>query len=240
MGKDQTVQMVTPGQMKDIISAVVQAIPTNMSFDTAQYWIGKKTNLGDEIRNIFSKLNPLAGFITEWQNFYRNVFGIKADFTNLRIPEKSQGFDRLIIMAQGITPQRIYDKCAELFPVWKWTDENLDKIVTSDRLAKNDAYAVWVRDRVEADEELKNLSANDLKRQNIVGITLEERLVYELKYFKEAGKHLDINNVTLCSGSHYSDGDVPNVYWHAYGKLYVNWDNPGSANGNLRARQAVS
>jgi len=240
MGKDQTVQMVTPGQMKDIISAVVQAIPTNMSFDTAQYWIGKKTNLGDEIRNIFSKLNPLAGFITEWQNFYRNVFGIKADFTNLRIPEKSQGFDRLIIMAQGITPQRIYDKCAELFPVWKWTDENLDKIVTSDRLAKNDAYAVWVRDRVEADEELKNLSANDLKRQNIVGITLEERLVYELKYFKEAGKHLDINNVTLCSGSHYSDGYVPIVHWHAYGKLHVNCYHPGNADGSLRARQAVS
>ncbi len=39
MKKNQTVQLVTPGQMKDIISAVVQAIPADMSFNTAQCWV---------------------------------------------------------------------------------------------------------------------------------------------------------------------------------------------------------
>lgn len=238
MKKNQTVQMVTPGQIKDIISAVVQAIPADMSFDAAQYWVGKKTKLGDEIRKIFVKFNSWVGFIAEWQNLYRDV-GIETDFSNLRIPERPQSFDRLIIVAQGMMPQRPYDKCAELFPCWKWTDENLDKIVTSDRSAKNGAYAIWVRDRVEADEELKNLSANDLKNQGISGITLEERLTYELKFFKETGRHLDLNNITLCTGSRYSDGYVPHVHWYD-GKLHVHWDYPDHAYGPLRSRQAVS
>jgi len=241
MGKNQTVQLVSPGQMKDIISAVVQAIPSDMSFNTAQQWIGKKAKLGDEIKKIFvNKFNPWADVISDWQNFYRDVFGIETDFSNLRIPKRPQGFDRLIVVAQGLTPQSAYDKCAGLFPCWKWMDENLDIVVLSDRLAKDGAYAIWIRDRVEADEELKSLSANQLKEKSIVGITLEERLIYELKYFKETGKHLDINNWTLCSGSRYCDGSVPWVDWGVGDGLSVHWYVPGVANDLLRSRQVVS
>jgi hypothetical protein len=183
--------------------------------------------------------HPYASVIVDWQNFYRDI-GIKTDFSNLRIPEKLQGFDRLIVVAQGMTPQRLYDKCKELFSCWKWTDENLDKIVTSDRSAKDSAYAAWFRDRVEADDELKSLSANALKEKSVAGVTLEERLVYELKYFKETGKHLDIENVTLCTGSRYSDGGVPFVDWRAGDRLRVRWYDPDDTDGSLRVRQAVS
>ena len=163
----------------------------------------------------------IPALLSVWQNFYNDVFGIEADFSDLRIPEKQSGFDRLIVVAKGMTPQLLYDKCKELFPCWKWTDKNLDTIVKSERTAGNDAYAIWVRNRVEADEELKNLSAGDLKEKNIPGITLEERLIYELKYFKETGAHLDRDNITLCAGSRYSDGVVPVVCWRgqAQGRL---------------------
>jgi hypothetical protein len=40
-----------------------------------------------------------------------------------------------------------------------------------------------------------------LAARNIRGHYLLERLLYELKYFAETGKHLDIDNLTLCSGS---------------------------------------
>lgn len=240
MKKNQTVQMVTPGQMKDIISAVVQAIPADMSFETAQNLVGNKKKLGDEVRKIFvNKFNPWASFIIDWQNFYRDVFGIETDFSNLLIPKRPEGFDRIIIMAQGMTPQRLYNKCRELFLCWKRTDDDLDKIVTSDRSAKDGAYAIWVRDRVEADEELVNLSANTLKERNIAGITLEERHIYELKYFEEARKHLDIRNVTLCTGSRCSGGDVPSVSWDN-DELGVGWCDPDDAHPGLRSRQAVS
>ncbi|MBU1289904.1 hypothetical protein KKG85_01530 [Patescibacteria group bacterium] len=187
---------------------------------------------------VFKEKPNIPALIVDWRNFYSEL-GIEADFSNLQIPNKQKGFDHLIIVAKEMTPQLLYDKCEELFPCWKWTDKNLDEIVESERTAKNGAYAIWVRDRVEADEELKNLSADDLKNKNIPGITLEERLIHELKYFKETGKHLDRDNVTLCAGSRYSDGHVPGVDWYG-GRLEVGWRSPDRRGGFLRARRAVS
>jgi len=178
--------------------------------------------------------------VADWQKFYHDLFGLEVDFSGLTIPGKKRGFDRLIVVAQGMTPQRLYDKCQELFPCWKWTDQSLDEIVQSERTSKDGPYAVWFRDTVEADEDLRNLSANALKKQGIPGITLEERLLMELKYFKETGKHLDIVNWTLCAGSRDSDGDVPRVRWHPDGREFcVSGDHPGDSTARLRSRRAV-
>jgi hypothetical protein len=179
-------------------------------------------------------------FLADWFSFYRDVFGLETDFSSLRIPERKECFDCLIVVAQGMTPQKLYDKCKELFLCWKYTDRNLDEIITSDRTAKDGPYAVWVRDGVEADEELKNLSVNQLKSMNISGITLEERLLLELKLFKKTGKHLDIQNWTLCAGSRDSDGGVPFVSWDGGSELRVFWYDSGGASDGLRARAAVS
>lgn len=181
----------------------------------------------------------VSNLLTDWQQFYRELFGLEVDFSALAVPRRKKGFDRLIVVVPGMTPQRLYDKCAELFPCWKWTDTDLDKIVQSERTAKDDAYAVWLRDAVEADEGLKSLSADQLKTRGIPGITLEERLLMELKYFKITGNHLDIRNATLCAGSRYSGGDVPHVGWGS-GRLGVRWYHSGGAGGGLRSRQAVS
>ena len=244
MEKNQTVRMMSAGQMKDLASAIVQAIPTDLTFDEAKHYIGKKKPLIAEVRKIFSRVDPtdkLPVSLSDWQNFYSDVFGIETDFSNLAIPEKCDGFDRFLIIAEGMTPQKIYDKCAETFPSWKWTDSNLDEIVTSDRTCQNGSYVVWIRDRVEADEELKNLSANQLKKRKISGITLEERLIYELKYFKETGKHLDIQNVTLCAGSRFRDGNVPGVDFNSSdGRVFVSRYHPDGRYGGIRSRQAVS
>ena len=179
--------------------------------------------------------------LADWQEFYRGLFGLEIDLSGLSVPGRKKGFDRLIVVAQGMTPQRLYDKCAEFFPCWKWVNQNLDECVQSERTAKDGTYAVWFRDVVEADEDLKNLSANDLKTKGIPGITLEERLLYELKYFKETGGHLDIENITLCSGSRCSDGDVPEVGWVPVGRrLSVVWCHPVDSDPGRRSRRAVS
>jgi len=180
----------------------------------------------------------ISSILKDWQKFYKELFGLEIDFSKLVIPVKKKGFDRLIVVAPGMTPERLYGKCKELFPSWKWTNDNLDKIVISERTAKNSAYAVWFQNTVEADENLKNLSAYILKDKNIPGITLEERLLMELKYFKETGKHLDINNITLCAGSRCSDGSVPGVFWDDV-ELRVGWCGTGDCSGDLRAREAV-
>ena len=245
IGKSHRTVLASSGQIKELISAVVESVPVNIGAERVQYLIGHKSELAKGIKSVLldgkESDNKHSSLLADWQNFYKEVFGVEADFSNLRVPEHQEGFDRLIVVAQGMTPQKLLDKCKELFPCWKYTDKNLDEIITSDRTAKDGPYAVWFRDRIEADEKLKNLSANELKKRNILGITLEERLLYELKFFRETGKHLDINNWTLCTGSRYSDGVVPCVYWGGDSdKLDVGWCGPGVACGSLRARQAVS
>jgi hypothetical protein len=179
--------------------------------------------------------------VNEWQKFYQKVFNITADFSQVRISSQRDGFNWLVIMLQGLTAQKLFDKCKELFCAWKWTDKNLDEILDQTKSARNPAsgnYAIWLRDRVEADEELKNRSANNLQQSNIQGITLEERLLLELFHYWKHKKHLDIDNVTLCSGSRDNDGRVPGVRWYSYDdRLSVYWYHPDGAGGSLRARE---
>lgn len=155
----------------------------------------------------------VSALLADWQEFYLGEFGLEIDLSGLKIPEKREGFDPLIVVVPGMTPQLLYEKFAKLFRCCKWIERNLDEIVQSERVAKDSAYAVWLRDK----EELKNLSASDLKEKGISAITLEERFLYELKFFGETGVNLDVQNVTLCAGSRYSDGGVPDVSWSCEG-----------------------
>lgn len=143
-----------------------------------------------------------------------------------------------IKIEKGMTIENVLAECKKLFPVWRWTDNNLDQLVNSDRTSKK-SYTVKVKANVEADENLKNMSANTLKEKGIIGITLLERLVLELQYFKETGKHLDIDNWTICCGSRHSDGGVPCVGW-VDDKLRVDWDSVVSSYDDGRAREVVS
>lgn len=202
----------------------------------------KTENNSDETSGAETKkeppiVNPHAALIADWQTFYRDVFGIEMDFPNLAIPKKPEERNWRLLIIIDLLLEALYAKCKSLFPCWRWTDEDLDEIVTeNERTAKNGPYAIWAKDNTEADGEWKNLSADDIKGKGIKTETLAERFVHELKFFKETGKHLDIANWTLCSGSRYSDGNVPNMNWND-GKMNVNWYNPDNRNDNLCPRQ---
>jgi hypothetical protein len=200
----------------------------------------------EEFELFLKRQNPFVkttDIIAEWQVFYQETFGINPDFSSLNLPVKIDGFDRLIVVAQGITLQSVYESCANLFPCCKWTEEKeIDEVIDFSfqiRSAANGSYAIWVRDQVEANEELKNLSADILQERVITGITLEERLIYELKFFKETEGHLDLKNVTICVGSRGFDGGNPKVDW-SFGKLNVGWNNADAVSNILRLRQVVS
>lgn len=199
---------------------------------------------------VIQAVRSVEELLADWVTFYREVFGEEVDFSGLKVPERRQGFDRLIVVARGMSPERVFQKCHEHFRCWKYTNQSLDEIVfdvggveQKYRRSDHETHAVWVHDRVEADQELKNRSANNLAAAAIPGITLEARELYELKYFKETGegKHLDIRSVTLCTGSRDVNGSVPRVHWCGYDdKVYVSWYSPSSAGDDLRSREAVS
>lgn len=243
--KNETVRPMTNGQYKDILATLTQSIPEGISFNDARSIIGNKGPLVSDIRSTIKKYIPSAlsaRQLTEWSKLYHDHFGIELDTKTISIPAHQKGFDRLIVVAQGITIQQAYDVCNTLFPCRKSINKSLDEAVSSnDRNSLNNSYAIWTRDRIEADEELKNISANNLKSRNISTLTLLERILFELKYFLETRNHLDINNTTLCTGSRSSDGSVPYACW-ARSKFHVgvSWCGPGRSDSGLRAREAVS
>jgi len=187
----------------------------------------------------------LSETIKQWQNFYLKTFRITPDFSKLEIPEKREGFDKLLIIAKGMTPQKLFDQCQKLFPADKDTEDDLDKITTSDRNTKKESYAIWVRDCIEADDQkLEDLSVDEIKKQGLVTETLEERLIQELEYFFRTKDHLDKERVNLCVGSLYVTGRVPSVRW-VNDNLYVYWysmdpSTPSDILRTLRTREAVS
>ena len=125
------------------------------------------------------------------------------------------------------------------FKVYVYDEKNLDKNFP----APKKATTRYFKNTQEADEENKNKSYNDLEKEGKIKdcISLRERLLMELIYFKENDKHLDEKNWTLCAGSRYPVGHVPRVYWSpGYGEVSVGWCSPSGACSFLRARFAVS
>lgn len=202
----------------------------------------QKAMVGDMLGD---HLAQLAG----WREFYHEIFGLDTDFSplRLRIPEKREGFDRLIVVADGITPQQVYEICENHFSCWKWTEKSLDEIVVNFQARSvNGSYAIWLRNRIEADEELENLSMRALKEKGVPGINLAERLLLEIKHFRETGQHLDVRSTTLCVGSRCLNGGVPAVRWGAgsggcdSGCLDIAWFSSTDSHPGLRSREVVS
>jgi hypothetical protein len=177
-----------------------------------------------------------------WAEAYK-LLGMEAEFnefTKVGLPE-SEGLWTVPVL-QGVTCNKVVEVLRKLGVQVYLYAEDLDKEVTvNDRDPSNGSYTVSFRCNVEADEEFKNLSANQLKEQNHKGITLLERLLLELAYFMATGKHLDVQNVTLCSGSRYRNGRVPSVRFFSGSRgVDVRWYDPGYHDGHLRSRSVVS
>lgn len=163
----------------------------------------------------------IAEILTDWQIFYKELFGLDVDLSSLVIPSRQPGLGRLMVIVQGVTIKKAHSVCQKLFPCWEYAGENLDEAVPKhDRTADQGAYVIWIIE----DEELKNESADDLSvvKIPIKMLTLLERLIYELKFFKETGDYLD-EKITMCAGSYDRVGMVPpSAGWYD-GRFYAGW-----------------
>ena len=219
---------VTASQLKDLFRQIEDG-----SLDS--YHIQALLERRDPFKISIDKDSQLAS----WHVFLTKIFGIKIDIESLVIPEQQPGFDRLIVVPKGLTLNKVLKACRDEFEVTCYTYD-LNKFFTVNQRHSTKTYAVWVRERVEADEELAAKPAKDLKKEKIPGITLLERLLYELKNFAEIGKHLDVDNITLCSGSRGPDESVPNVSWYVdEQRLCIDWNDHSYQNSNLRSRAVV-
>jgi len=168
--------------------------------------------------------------LASWRRFYLTEFDLTCDFTSLAIPERREGFSRLVVVVPPL--DHIFRRCRKHFPLWKHTRRELGNIrsILSERDPKNGPYAVWVQDADFIPEEYGYFD-----RTRIASINLSERLLLELKCLVETGKRFDnrVNNLerNQCAGSYrylnlrdWSRAVLPTVFWGSLeGRLRVPW-----------------
>lgn len=171
-------------------------------------------------------LGTIEEQIKKLENFYETKFGCKMDFSQVEIPEKRKGFGRLVIIAENLSCNEAFAASREHYDCSS-PFSDLDGVLIHNDREPNESYAIWVRDSIGSDTELQGEPVINLKENKTNnGITLLERLVWELLYFNETGKHLFLRDWNLCSGS-YSDKRMPLVYWNVYHRtLRILWYDP--------------
>ncbi|MFH1308641.1 MAG: hypothetical protein ABIH51_01355 [Patescibacteria group bacterium] len=206
----------------------------------------RKIDDGSVTKKSLQKFLETPGFsamINDWKKFYKDIFNLQVDFSEEPIPEADDVFFWLICIPENFSTEQVFSGVKQQFKTWKHTDESLDNVLdlSFGRDAKKESYIIRVKPNWEADEDLKNISANQIQTEDINTITLKECILLHRFIYWKHKKHLDIENVTLCSGSRYSVGDVPDVCWSSgYDRFRVSYFPPDSASPGLRARRAVS
>lgn len=160
-----------------------------------------------------------------WKSFYRRNFGLQLNLSNLSIPEHLDEYDRLIVVAEGISYEKLITTMRGYFDVVfvnKYLPNYFDNNLTNAR-NNSKTYAIRIRDRIESGELEQGSAAiekvvpgNKPGLPLINDITLMERLLYEMKYFEETGQHLDLETFTVCAGSHFKRDSLalsPAVGW---------------------------
>lgn len=163
------------------------------------------------------------------------------DLSNVRIPQQTDGYERLIIVPSTITANDLLAQMKANFDVWVSPDfnGNLDGAAEHDERG-GETYAIWVHDSAEADEHLKNLCASDISKQSLSTITLRERLLLGMFEFFYSRQHHDVNGGTLCSGSRLANGKVPCVDWSSEDcQLRIATSSDKSPPSLTRARQVI-
>jgi hypothetical protein len=217
---------------------IVDFLATLLSEEQVDFWLGHKTELKKKIREVFSIVDEYASIREEWQKFYKFHFNWDVDFRGVIIPTiPIDGKWRLLFIAKGMTMNKAFDCCSTLFKSWRYNDD-LDKAISVNVRTSSDHYAVWVRDGVEPDQEFLGKSTRQVDLDMKIGITVLERLIFEIKYFSETRNHLDIKGVTFCSGSRDSGGNVPYAYWND-GKFWVGWCDLDFSSSDYGIRSAV-
>lgn len=179
--------------------------------------------------------------IGEWTEFYQKVFGIKVDFSGVKIPAKRRGFGWVVIVHKGLTLNQVWAKCKELFltDLTSYFGDDLDKAITKNNRTSKIAYARRFRSQVEADKELVYLSARALRKRGIKCITLLERLLLEIWHFSCTGEHLDRESITFCAGSRNDVDDIPGVFFGGKCVNISRYDDCDPPDNRLRGRAAI-
>ncbi len=212
-----------PGRIADLLQAFKQ--------DPDRFDLRKKVVISDP------EAEAVIFTTEDWLRFYQNDCGIAISESDLVIPPPPSFPHWLVVEPAAFTPNMGFAAMEKRFKPTPWkVIENLDEF---ERITPFEGVrAFYVKARIEADEELKNRSAEMNWNDQIPAMTLQAREALECLFCEKTGKHLDQKNVTRCDGSRRRDGFVPNVDWNPDDHtVRVYWWLAHGRDGCLRARQ---
>ena len=123
LGLVQSILEMVLGDKRDAeeVCDVLQVVKNDKDFATT---LGRKT---------MSEL--VKKQLAAWAAFYWEAFGITLDISQIKIPAHQNGWNRLIVVAQGLTLEKIFQAMKKRMPAWKYLD-NLDSVESSEKLTR--------------------------------------------------------------------------------------------------------
>ncbi|MES2023297.1 MAG: hypothetical protein V4439_01310 [Patescibacteria group bacterium] len=181
----------------------------------------------------------ISEIVKDWNSVYKEIFDTEADFSKVYIPPiPIMGKWRLLFILKAIKMGFSYQVCQKLFEIRSYCDD-LDKDISINSRSPVESYAIWVRDEPSPTQEfLGKTIAVDPKMGK--GITLLERIIFEIKYFTETGQHLDVKGQTFCSGSRNASGFFPTVDLNNQSEVDIFWHAPDFFYQGFGIREVVS
>lgn len=163
-------------------------------------------NYKDELDHNIEKV------ISEYKSLLKLFSGNDYDFSGIQIPRTPEVPARLVIIPRNLTVFDILDwyqnhaeiQLNHLIDLEQIYNEGMDARKSSSR-----GYAIWVKDDVEPDKETIGLPTV----YSSTGITLSERLIDGLVYFRKRQRHLDEMGRTICSGTQLKNNLLPAVHY---------------------------
>ncbi len=145
-----------------------------------------------------------------WEGIYKEWFGLEKNFSNLKISPKYSPLKHFgIIVAKSLIAREVVTPMMSKFKVSLYNDCLIAEDTFKDeRTAEDGDYFIFFDRNIEACDEFPDSSALDMWFEFAETITFLERLLLEVLYFNETGKHLDNHSETICCGSR----DVPEDY----------------------------
>lgn len=184
----------------------------------------------------------------QWERTYRIVCGKKKiDCAGIALPSKPDFACWPIIVMPEVPLNAVLAGLKSKFSCWSYCGDDLERAIDwqrEERDGRKEPYGIWVRAIRDAREELHGISADTVKGRGLKTITLNERICLEAFHWvltggAKRGVHLDQIGWNICTGSRYSDGDVPRVDWDG-GAVSVDWTGRGDAIPDVGVRQVVA
>jgi hypothetical protein len=228
-------------QLATLAGLIMEILAKILNFKQAKYWLGHKEEFKKNVFKIFF-VDEYADVREEWKKFYKTYFDWNVDFSTVIIPiMPTNGRWRLLFIPRGMRDELAFEICKKFFSeCFNYWNSNGLKITKNIRNTNNKHYGIWVRYSVEPDIEFLGQPAC-ISDPDMLGITLLERIVFEIKYFTETrGEHLDVKGTTFCSGSQDKDGNNPQVRYTKDKKFEIHCRVAGGIGMDMGIRKVVS